>query len=167
MTLKSALNQPLVAEIELLEVRDLASNEVVPNLATAEEFSKAGVDRQYFLTDLKFTPVLKPNGKSVIRVTSNKPVREPYLNFLVEVLWPNGRLLREYTLLLDPPTYSPKPPLPSCRACPSPLRPRPRVRPLPPASEHQPGRPGSACCRSGSADRFHRQGGRRGIQDHR
>ncbi|WP_271105340.1 FimV/HubP family polar landmark protein [Pseudomonas tohonis] len=108
VTLKSALNQPLVAEIELLEVRDLASNEVVPNLATAEEFSKAGVDRQYFLTDLKFTPVLKPNGKSVIRVTSNKPVREPYLNFLVEVLWPNGRLLREYTLLLDPPTYSPE-----------------------------------------------------------
>ena len=106
VTLKSALNQPLVAEIELLEVRDLASNEVVPSLASAEEFSKAGVDRQYFLTDLKFTPVLKPNGKSVIRVTSNKPVREPYLNFMVEVLWPNGRLLREYTLLLDPPTYS-------------------------------------------------------------
>lgn len=108
VTLKSSLNQPLVAEIELLEVRDLASNEVIPSLASPEEFSKAGVDRQYFLTDLKFTPVLKPNGKSVIRVTSSKVVREPYLNFLVEVLWPNGRLLREYTLLLDPPLYSPQ-----------------------------------------------------------
>ncbi|MDX1724765.1 MAG: FimV/HubP family polar landmark protein [Pseudomonas sp.] len=108
VTLQSALNQPLVAEIELLEVRDLASNELLPNLASPEEFTRAGVDRQYFLTDLKFTPVLKPNGKSVIRVTSSKPVREPYLNFLVEVLWPNGRLLREYTLLLDPPLYSPQ-----------------------------------------------------------
>ena len=108
VTLQSALNQPLVAEIELLEVRDLASNEVLPNLASPEEFIKAGVDRQYFLTDLKFTSILKPNGKSVIRVTSNKSVREPYLNFLVEVLWPNGRLLREYTLLLDPPLYSPQ-----------------------------------------------------------
>lgn len=108
VTLQSSLNQPLVAEIELLEVRDLASNEVIPNLASPEEFVKAGVDRQYFLTDLKFTPVLKPNGKSVIRVTSSKVVREPYLNFLVEVLWPNGRLLREYTLLLDPPLYSPQ-----------------------------------------------------------
>lgn len=108
VTLQSSLNQPLVAEIELLEVRDLASNEVIPNLASPEEFIKAGVDRQYFLTDLKFTPVLKPNGKSVIRVTSSKAVREPYLNFLVEVLWPNGRLLREYTLLLDPPLYSPQ-----------------------------------------------------------
>lgn len=106
VTLQSALNQPLVAEIELLEVRDLASNELLPSLASPEEFNKAGVDRQYFLGDLKFTPVLKPNGKSVIRVTSSKPIREPYLNFLVEVLWPNGRLLREYTLLLDPPLYS-------------------------------------------------------------
>ncbi|MGH8436938.1 MAG: FimV/HubP family polar landmark protein [Pseudomonas sp.] len=127
VTLKSALNQPLVAEIELVEVRDLASNEVIPNLASPEEFNKAGVDRQYFLTDLKFTPVLKPNGKSVIRVTSSKPVREPYLNFLVEVLWPSGRVLREYTLLLDPPLYSPQtavaaaPNLPIAAPAPRPL----------------------------------------------
>ena len=108
ISLKSSLNQPLDAEIELLEVRDLSSNEVMPALAAVEEFNKAGVDRPFFLTDLKFTPVLKPNGKSVIRVTSSKPVREPYLNFLVEVLWPSGRLLREYTVLLDPPLYSPQ-----------------------------------------------------------
>ncbi len=85
ITLKSALNQPLDAEIELLEVRDLGSGEVIPSLASPEEFSKAGVDRLYYLTDLKFTPVVKPNGKSVIRVTSSKPVQEPYLNFLVQV----------------------------------------------------------------------------------
>jgi len=107
--LQSSLNQPLVAEIELLQVRDLENNEIIPRLASAEDFNKAGVDRQYFLTDLRFTPVVKPDGKSVIRVTSNKPVREPYLNFLVEVIWPNGRLLREYTLLVDPPLYSPAP----------------------------------------------------------
>ncbi|GAB3393712.1 FimV/HubP family polar landmark protein [Azotobacter armeniacus] len=106
VTLRSALNQPLVAEIELLEARDVGSEEVVSALASPEEFNKVGVDRQYFLSDLKFTPIIKPNGKSVIRVTSTKPVREPYLNFLVEVLWPGGRLLREYTLLLDPPLYS-------------------------------------------------------------
>lgn len=108
VTLKSALNQPLVAEIELLDAKTLAPGEVVPVLASAEEFNRAGVDRQYFLTDLTFTPVLRPDGKSVIRVSSTKPVREPYLNFLIEVLWPSGRLLREYTLLLDPPLYSPE-----------------------------------------------------------
>jgi len=108
VTLKSALNQPLVAEIELLDAKSLAPGEVVPVLASAEDFNRAGVDRQYFLTDLKFTPVLRPDGKSVIQVSSSKPVREPYLNFLVEVIWPSGRLLREYTLLLDPPLYSPE-----------------------------------------------------------
>ncbi|WP_041712091.1 FimV/HubP family polar landmark protein [Pseudomonas sp. ATCC 13867] len=106
--LRSALNQPLDAEIDLVEVRDLSSSEVIPKLASPEDFNKAGVDRQYFLTGLKFTPIVKPNGKSVIRVTSDRPVQEPYLNFLVEVLWPNGRLLREYTVLLDPPLYSPQ-----------------------------------------------------------
>lgn len=108
VTLKSALNQPLVAEIELLDAKSLAPGEVVPVLASVEDFNRAGVDRQYFLTDLKFTPVMRPDGKSVIQVSSSKPVREPYLNFLVEVIWPSGRLLREYTLLLDPPLYSPE-----------------------------------------------------------
>jgi pilus assembly protein FimV len=134
VTLQSALNQPLVAEIELLEVRDLASNEVIPTLASPEAFNKAGVDRQYFLTDLKFTPVLKPNGKSVIRVTSSKPMREPYLNFLVEVLWPNGRLLREYTLLLDPPLYTPQSVTPAAARLPvAAPAPAPRVQAPAPA----------------------------------
>lgn len=151
VTLQSSLNQPLVAEIELLEVRDLASNEVIPSLASPEEFVKAGVDRQYFLTDLKFTPVLKPNGKSVIRVTSSKAVREPYLNFLVEVLWPNGRLLREYTLLLDPPLYSPQttvaaaPQLPIAAPAPRPsVAPAPVPRSAAPAPAPRPAAPAPA-----------------------
>lgn len=124
--LQSSLSQPLVAEIELLEVRDLAQGEVIPSLASPEEFNKAGVDRQYFLTNLKFTPIIKPNGKSVIRITSTKPVREPYVNFLVEVLWPNGRLLREYTLLLDPPLYAPTPVVNAAPRLPATTAPAPR-----------------------------------------
>ena len=108
LAVKSSLNQPLEAEISLLEVRDLTAIEIKSQLASPEEFSKAGIDRQFFLTGLKFSPVIDANGKPFIRVTSSKPVKEPYLNFLVEVLWPNGRLLREYTLLLDPPLYRPQ-----------------------------------------------------------
>src|SRR5699024_1357713 len=59
-------------------------------------------------TGLTFTPEISSSGKNVIRVSSKQPVKEPYLNFLVEVIWPNGRLLREYTLLLDPPLYAPQ-----------------------------------------------------------
>jgi FimV-like protein len=102
ITLHSALNQPLDAEIGLVEPGDLAEGELSVSLATAEEFSRAGVDRVFFLNDLRFTPILQGN-RSVIRVVSNKPVNEPFLNFLVQVNQPNGRLLREYTVLIDPP----------------------------------------------------------------
>ncbi len=129
ITLKSGLNQPLNAEIELVEVKDLNQSEVIPSLGSPEDFSKAGVDRAYFLTGLKFTPVVNANGKSVIRVTSSQPVREPYLNFLMEVLWPNGRLLREYTVLLDPPLYAPTPTITATAAvaaAPAVVRPAPQ-----------------------------------------
>lgn len=102
ITLHSALNQPLRADIALVDVGGLEEGELSISLATAEEFTRAGVDRVFFLNDLKFTPVLRGN-RSLIRVTSNKPVNEPFLNFLVQLNQPNGRLLREYTVLIDPP----------------------------------------------------------------
>ncbi|MEX6502108.1 FimV/HubP family polar landmark protein [Pseudomonas zhanjiangensis] len=105
ITLHSALNQPLEAEIELLQVADLSASDLSVRLAPAEVFSRAGVDRLVFLNDLRFTPLLR-GSTSVIRVVSNQPVREPYLNFIVEVARPNGQLLREYTVLLDPPGSS-------------------------------------------------------------
>ncbi|MGE8190143.1 FimV/HubP family polar landmark protein [Pseudomonas sp. NPDC086278] len=108
LTLKSTLNQPLVAEIELLDVKDLTAAEVVPSLASPEDFAKAGVDRQAFLNDLTFTPVLNAGGKSVLRVTSSKPLSEPMVKFLVQVMWPSGRLMRDYSVLLDPSKFSPQ-----------------------------------------------------------
>ena len=102
ITINSALNQPLEAEIELLEVGDLTESEMRIALASPEAFMRAGVDRTSFLDDLRFTTLLRGN-KSVIRVVSRRPVQEPYLNFVVEMARPSGRLLREYTLLIDPP----------------------------------------------------------------
>jgi len=108
LTLKSTPNQPLVAEIELLDVQQLTAAEVVPSLASPDDFAKAGVDRQAFLNDLTFTPVINANGKSVLRVTSSRPLSEPMVKFLVQVMWPNGRLLRDYSVLLDPSKFSPQ-----------------------------------------------------------
>ncbi|MGJ7551360.1 FimV/HubP family polar landmark protein [Pseudomonas alloputida] len=101
LTLKSAQNQPLDAEIELLDVRDLTAAEVAPSLAPPEEFSKAGVEFPSYLEDLTFTPVINPNGKSVLRVTSSQPLPGTVVKFLVQVMWPQGRLLRDYSVLLD------------------------------------------------------------------
>lgn len=102
ITLHSALSQPLDAEIELLQVGDLATSDMHVRLAPADVFARSGVERVYFLNDLRFTPILR-GSRSVIRVVSSKPVREPYLNFIVEVARPGGQLYREYTVLLDPP----------------------------------------------------------------
>jgi len=102
ITLHSALNQPLRADIALVDAAGLEESELSVSLATADEFSRAGVDRVSFLNNLTFTPVLHGN-RSVIQVTSGKPVSEPFLNFLVQLNQPNGRLLREYTVLIDPP----------------------------------------------------------------
>uniref|UniRef100_UPI00258BA7AF type IV pilus assembly protein FimV n=1 Tax=Pseudomonas sp. TaxID=306 RepID=UPI00258BA7AF len=108
VTLKSAANQPLVAEIELLDVRDLAPADIKASLAAPEEFQKAGVNREAFLNDLTFTPVINSGGRSVIRVTSRQPVSEPMLKFLVQVLWPSGRLLRDYSVLVDASRFAPQ-----------------------------------------------------------
>lgn len=108
LTLKSPPNQPLVAEIELLDVQQLTAAEVVPSLASPADFAKAGIDRQAFLNDLTFTPVINANGKSVLRVTSSQRLSEPMVKFLVQVMWPNGRLLRDYSVLLDPSKFSPQ-----------------------------------------------------------
>ncbi len=108
VTLKSAANQPLVAEIELLDVRDLAPADIKPSLASPEDFQKAGVNREAILNDLTFTPVINSGGRSVIRVTSRQPVSEPMLKFLVQVLWPNGRLLRDYSVMVDAAKFAPQ-----------------------------------------------------------
>lgn len=105
ITVHSALNQPLDAEIELLQPGDLSSDELIARLADMATFERMGVDRTTFLQNLRFTPVLR-NGRGYIRVVSTQPVHEPYLNFLLELERPNGRLLREYTLLIDPPGYA-------------------------------------------------------------
>ena len=109
VTVKSALNQPLNAEIQLVNTAGLTINEILPGLATREEFQKANVDRVYFLSDLRFEVITSSQGKASIILTSKKPVREPFLNFIVELIWPSGRLLREYALLIDPPLFSDQP----------------------------------------------------------
>ncbi|WOX06311.1 FimV/HubP family polar landmark protein [Microbulbifer pacificus] len=103
--LNSTLNQPLNAEIKLLQTRGLGENEIKVRLASSDDFERAGVDRAYLLDELQFS-VDYSNGEPVVRISSRAPIREPFLNFLVETRWPSGRLLREYTLLMDLPAFS-------------------------------------------------------------
>jgi pilus assembly protein FimV len=101
--LNSNLNQTLDAEIVILSLDPSDINEIKITLASHEAYKKAGVDRTFLLSRLKFNTKVNKKGKPTVYVTTKDPMREPFLNFLVEVNWPNGRMLREYTLLLDPP----------------------------------------------------------------
>ncbi|WP_295388103.1 FimV/HubP family polar landmark protein [uncultured Thiodictyon sp.] len=101
--LQSALDQPFVGEIDLVDVKPDELDGVKVQIAPQTEFSRAGTERYHYLTKLRFSPQISPRGNPVIRVSSKEPMREPYMDFLVEVVWPKGRLVKQYTVLLDPP----------------------------------------------------------------
>jgi len=98
----SNLNQPFKAQIALLSVGDTNVGSLKVKVASPSVFSRVGIDRPNFLNGLRFRSSVQ-NGKPVILVSSSQPVKEPFINFLLEVSWPKGQLLKEYTVLLDPP----------------------------------------------------------------
>jgi pilus assembly protein FimV len=107
--LHSALNQPLDAEIDLLAATDDELNSIKVRLATNDQFDRYGIERVAALASFKFEVVKRPDGRAYVHITSDQSLREPFLTFLVEASWPRGRLLREYTVLLDPPVLAPAP----------------------------------------------------------
>lgn len=112
--LHSALNQTFNAEIELLSVSADEAESLTVNLASYETFARVGLDRPAALMFLRFGVEYR-DGRHFIKITSTEPIREPFLSFLVEASWRSGRLLREYTVLIDPPGIGEKEP-PAVRA---------------------------------------------------
>lgn len=112
MRVQSALDQPMRAEIELTGVQepDLRSLEVT--LASKAEFAKAGVTRADHLLQLKFEIARGAGGRQVVQVSSRKAIKEPFLQFVIAAQWSGGRVVREYTALLDPPLYASDKPAP-------------------------------------------------------
>ncbi len=108
----SALNENFNADIELVSVNLDEVEGIKASLASAADFARKGMDRPFLLSKLRFNTVVLDDGRVVIQITTKGSVREPFLNFLVEVNWPKGRLVREFTVLLDPPvTLDREPPL--------------------------------------------------------
>lgn len=107
LKLNSALNEPLDARIRLLSPSADELDSLTVRLADSAAFARIDIDRPAVLSQLKFTLDRAERGADTIHITSAEPIREPFLNFLVEVGWSNGRLFREYTVLLDPPLYDP------------------------------------------------------------
>jgi len=103
LSVQSALGQPLRAEIELLSVTKEELPGVSARLASQELFRQARLERSGTLGGLEFEVAQRANGQPVVRISSSAPMAEPFMDMLIELNWSTGRIIREYTILLDPP----------------------------------------------------------------
>ncbi|MDP2832588.1 MAG: FimV/HubP family polar landmark protein [Pseudomonadota bacterium] len=134
LSVQSALGQPLKAEIELLSVNKDELPGITARLAGADAFRQARINRTEVLATLRFSVDQRANGQPVIRVSSSVPIADPFLDMLIEVNWNSGRLLREYTVLLDPPAEA------RAAAPVQPITAPEAARPAPPAAAPAPER---------------------------
>jgi pilus assembly protein FimV len=105
--LNSALNEPMNAEIDLIAAAPDELTALRATLASREAFTRYGIDKPPFLSTVTFKVGKAKDGRDVLLVRSTDSIPEPFVTFLVEVNWARGRLMREYTVLLDPPVYTP------------------------------------------------------------
>jgi pilus assembly protein FimV len=105
--LNSALNEPMNAEIDLIAAAPDELTALRATLASREAFTRYGIDKPAFLSTLSFKVGKGKDGRDALLVRSSDAIPEPFVTFLVEVNWARGRLMREYTVLLDPPVYTP------------------------------------------------------------
>jgi len=145
LSVLSALGQPLRAEIEIVSLQRSEGDTLGARLAPGEVFRQANIDLNPALLSVKFAVQRRPGGQYVMTLTSGQPINEPFIDMLVELNWANGRLVREYTFLLDPPGYAGPPKLKPLRAAqlpaaepPEPLASAPSAEPVAPASPLEP-----------------------------
>ncbi len=118
LTVLSPLGQPLLAEVEIVALQAGEEDGLSARLASAEAFSAAGIQLSPALHGLRIN-IARRDNRPVLRLSTTQPVNEPFLDLLVELQWPSGRLVREYTFLLDPPDYRNRPMI---AAAPAPAR---------------------------------------------
>ncbi len=99
--LTSYLGKPLQAEVALNNLGDLSADQLKIKIGSEADYQALGVEHSYLHTLLKIEPFVR-DGHGYVRITTREPISEPYLNFVLNVQWPNGRVVREFTVLLDP-----------------------------------------------------------------
>ena len=105
LTVLSPLGQSLNAEIEIVALQAGEEDGLTARLASPEAFKQAGIDFNAALNSVRFS-LERRGARSFLRLTTSQPVNEPFLELLVELQWSTGRLVREYTFLLDPPGFA-------------------------------------------------------------
>ena len=138
LNVMSGLGQPLRAEIDLTSVSREEAGSLAARLASPAAYRQAGVEFNATLLSVRMEVDRRPDGQYFIRLTSTQPVNDPIVDALVELTWANGRLLREYTFLLDPVDMKPAPQPAAPVAAPEPKPAAPVAQPAPPPAEPAP-----------------------------
>ena len=123
LTILSALGQPLLAEVDLVSVQKSEIAVLVARLAPPEAFARANITYSPALVGVRMSIERRADGQPYIKIISTRPVNEPFIDLLVELSWQQGRLVREYTALIDPIGYTPALPV-------APVEPSVAVTPL-------------------------------------
>ena len=103
--LNSALNDKFSADIQVIGATSDELDSLDVKLAGLAQFTQAGLDHPGVLDQLQFVVVRNPDGTAYVHISSTQAVREPFLDFLIDANWNNGELIREYTVLLNPPSF--------------------------------------------------------------
>lgn len=97
----SSLNEPLNFEIDIIDFKESQINFINANLASAKDFARAGIERPFWFNKLNFE-VVKHGKQAVVYITTNEIIKEPFIEILVELDWPEGKLVKSYSVFLDP-----------------------------------------------------------------
>jgi len=103
LKVQSALGEPLRAEIDVTEIAAAEAEGLKINIASADAFKNAGVPYNAALSDVKATLQRRAGGQYVVRLSGNRPLNDPFVDLLLEANGGSGRIVRDYTVLLDPP----------------------------------------------------------------
>ena len=118
---KSFLNQPLEAEIDLIGLEPGEHQDLRLRLANQRHFDRLGIIYDHSLSDLSFD-VVQSNGRWIVRARSSSPINEPFLDFPLQMSWPGGQMIKQFTWLLDPPSRIQAARIGTARATPAPKK---------------------------------------------
>ena len=103
MNVQSALGEPLLAEIDITSLSPEQAASLRVNIAPAEVYRAAGMEFSELLRGAKVEVARRADGRAVLRISSDRAARDPFVDLILQATWASGRLVREYTVLLDPP----------------------------------------------------------------
>ncbi|MBB1074870.1 fimbrial protein FimV [Rhodoferax sp. 4810] len=137
ITVQSALGEPLKAEIDVLDINADEASSLVTKVAPPEAFQAAGLDYNPALSSLRTSLQRRPDGRAYLRISSDRTIGEPFVDMILEASWSSGRIVRDYTMLFDPPGLRGQTsgaPVAAQLPAPAPERISPATRVAPPAA---------------------------------